>query len=676
MSFRPGRASLARFRSRFAPRLAASLLVLLVLAAAGPFGTVPAHGQSAPQTPAAAAVVPVPKDIGELKAIQARIEQVAAKLIPCTVVVRIGESQGSGVVVSKDGYVLSAGHVVGKPGQKATFIFADGKTLHGTTLGLDRDTDAGLLKITDSGQWPSVEMRKPGNVQPGTWCVTLGHPLGPQEGRPPVVRAGRVLQSRGTTFQTDCTIVAGDSGGPVVDLEGKVIGINSRINAPMPTMNFHVAIDAFHLSWDQMLKGDAVQAPGRDSNEVKGVFGPAVAEAGRCVVRVKCDGRDVALGTLVGPDGWIITKASQLKGKTVCRTADGQEREARLVGVHEGFDLAMLKINAGGLPLVPWAADAKPVVGQWVAVVGMGSDRPLAVGVVGVPLRKIPPIHGVLGIGLAEVEKPAQIIRIFPNSAAQKAGLQEKDIITHLNDNPTNTRSELQAGLRRFRPGTAVKLTVKRGDKTLQISATLSLLDTPGNRKRDMQNLAGPGVSTRHDDFPSVLQHDTVLAPNDCGGPLVDLSGRVVGLNIARGGRTETYSVPTDVVLGLMYDLMSGRLAPKPEAKPEPKPEPKTQPKPEPKPEPKPQGKPDAKPEPEPKPKPQVKPEPKPEPKPQVKPEPKPEPKPEAQPPAKPEAKPEQKPQAKPAAKPEAKPPEPAKPPAAQPAEPAKKPAP
>ncbi len=79
-----------------------------------------------------------------------------------------------------------------------------------------------------------------------------------------------------------------------------------------------------------------------------------------------------------------------------------------------------------------------------------------------------------------------------------------------------------------------------------------------------MQNRSPVGISGRHDDFPAVLQHDTLLRPGECGGPLVDLSGKVIGVNIARGGRTETYAVPSDVLIGLLYDLMSGRLRPEP----------------------------------------------------------------------------------------------------------------
>jgi S1-C subfamily serine protease len=58
------------------------------------------------------------------------------------------------------------------------------------------------------------------------------------------------------------------------------------------------------------------------------------------------------------------------------------------------------------------------------------------------------------------------------------------------------------------------------------------------------------------------VQHDTVLKPNQCGGPIVGLQGKTLGLNIARAGRVASYAVPSDVVMGLLSDLKSGKLAP------------------------------------------------------------------------------------------------------------------
>ena len=70
--------------------------------------------------------------------------------------------------------------------------------------------------------------------------------------------------------------------------------------------------------------------------------------------------------------------------------------------------------------------------------------------------------------------------------------------------------------------------------------------------------------------FPSYLQHDTILKPQDCGGPIVDLDGKVIGINIARAGRTETYTIPADAVRPLLFDMISGKLAPKTAATTEP----------------------------------------------------------------------------------------------------------
>src|SRR5439155_21464335 len=82
------------------------------------------------------------------------------------------------------------------------------------------------------------------------------------------------------------------------------------------------------------------------------------------------------------------------------------------------------------------------------------------------------------------------------------------------------------------------------------------------------QERMGSDLSNRRGGFPFILQHDTVLKPKDCGGPLVDLDGKVVGINIARAGRTESYAIPSEKVQALLEDLNSGKLAPPKEETP------------------------------------------------------------------------------------------------------------
>ena len=83
-----------------------------------------------------------------------------------------------------------------------------------------------------------------------------------------------------------------------------------------------------------------------------------------------------------------------------------------------------------------------------------------------------------------------------------------------------------------------------------------------GFDRGDFQNKMGSTLSEKRAGFPIILQHDTVLKSSDCGGPLVDLDGKVVGINIARAGRTETYAIPAEALQPIIAELKSGKFPP------------------------------------------------------------------------------------------------------------------
>ena len=197
-----------------------------------------------------------PATVNDLRTIQSAIQQAVEKALPATVGVSIRGTFGSGVIVTEDGYVLTAGHVVARPGQSATIIMPDGKQLAAKTLGMNAAMDSGMLKITDEGNYPHVELGHSGDLKIGQWCITLGHPNGLQPNRPPVLRAGRILMMRDDVIETDCTIVGGDSGGPLLDTNGRVIGIHSRISDDVVD-NYHVPVDTFRDTWDYLAAGEA-----------------------------------------------------------------------------------------------------------------------------------------------------------------------------------------------------------------------------------------------------------------------------------------------------------------------------------------------------------------------------------------------------------------------------------
>src|SRR5262245_18158833 len=167
-----------------------------------------------------------PAGVAELKGMQSHIQRITDQLAKCTVGVEVRNAQGSGVIISKDGFVLTAAHVAGQPNRDVKFFLSDGRTVAGKTLGSNREIDAGLMKITEPGDYPFAAIAET-PVKENQWCLAMGHPGGYQGDRGVVLRLGRVLlaNDQKKTITTNCTLVGGDSGGPLFDLDGHVIGV-------------------------------------------------------------------------------------------------------------------------------------------------------------------------------------------------------------------------------------------------------------------------------------------------------------------------------------------------------------------------------------------------------------------------------------------------------------------
>lgn len=303
-----------------------------------------------------------------------------------------------------------------------------------------------------------------------------------------------------------------------------------------------------------------------DGPQVRRAFRDTVAEAAEATVEVRVDDQQVALGGIVGGDGWVLTKADQLEGDVTVRLKDGREFPARIVGVDRAYDLAMLKIDADHLPVLWLKRDDDVEVGEWVATVAPKRD-PVAVGIVAVDTRKIRPQRGWLGIQMDTTSSSAvRVAQVFEGSAAEVAGVQVNDDIVEINEQPIETPRQLSREIMKYTVGDVIEIEVERGGERLSLQAVLTppvpSMGDAGDNRKEFQNKLGSELSRRRFGFEKAFQHDTVLKPADCGGPLVDLEGRVVGFNIARSGRTESYAIPSNVAITRFYDLMSGNLTP------------------------------------------------------------------------------------------------------------------
>jgi serine protease Do len=313
----------------------------------------------------------------------------------------------------------------------------------------------------------------------------------------------------------------------------------------------------------------------RENPRVLTAFKSVVATPGKSVVRILADDKPIALGTIVSADGYILTKNTQLAPDVAPTVVlpGGKGVEAKVIGVDNRYDLALLKVEAKGLTPVQWGDSRSAGVGDLLAAPAAGGGEPVAVGILSVAARSVrprdlpastPPANaGFLGVSLEEADGGARIMRIEPDSAADRAGLEVDDVVTVIADTPIIDSETMVNTIQHHKPGDTITIRLRRGDREIEVKATLGKRTVDPRRERgDFQNRMGSQLSDRRGGFPQILQHDMAIKPTDCGGPVVGLDGKAIGINIARAGRVESYALPAEAVKGLIEELKAGRGSP------------------------------------------------------------------------------------------------------------------
>lgn len=284
-----------------------------------------------------AAEVPGLEDVKELKRVQSRVFEVVSKVMPACVSISDGVGAGSGVIVSADGLILTAGHVMTES-RIYEIILPSGQTVKAKPLGKNLDNDAGMLQIIgdNSTAWPHVNIERTKTLKLNQWVVSLGHSGGFEIGRTPPVRTGRVLKVSKSQVVTDAVLIGGDSGGPLFNLDGDLVGIHSSIGDTIAE-NRHVSMPAFLKDWDRLKAGLSWGKLPQLENPIptkrRGVIGVRVdLSAPNCRIRIVNSGSSAEeAGILVGDivlqfndiriyDGQhLIDVIKRFNGGDVCR---------------------------------------------------------------------------------------------------------------------------------------------------------------------------------------------------------------------------------------------------------------------------------------------------------------------------------------------------------------------
>ncbi len=305
-----------------------------------------------------------------------------------------------------------------------------------------------------------------------------------------------------------------------------------------------------------------VNSASKDHEAFRSLFAPACEKVRFVTLRVRRDGVARAYATLVDVRGYAITKASEFEGaQRIECDVDGKRLEAKRGPVDAACDLLLLDLSealrARGKPVAALSfASVDPAVGCFVACVGT-EEVPSAIGVVSLPTYE----RSVRGLARARLDLP------FKDDASEaclgpiregplaKSGLREGDVVESVDGRAVSSPRSFQRAIRRKRPGQRVRLELRRGDERVAIEVEVEAsVDRYG--PRDPQEALWGRLSRVRYGFPRVLQHDAVIDPFECGGPLVDARGRVLGVNIARVGRVETHALPADLVAKSVKKLM------------------------------------------------------------------------------------------------------------------------
>ena len=366
--------------------------------------------------------------------------------------------QGSGFIVGSDGVILTNAHVV-RDADEVTVKLSDRREYKAKVIGIDLPTDVAVLKI-NAGNLPTVSLGKPAQLGVGDYVLAIGAPFGfEQSATAGIVSAkGRSLPGDGYVpfIQTDVAVNPGNSGGPLFDASGAVVGINSQIYSQTggyQGVSFAIPIDVALQVKDQLLKTGKV-AHARLGVSIQDLD-QSLAESFNLP---RPDGALVANVVPGSPAARAGIQAGDViqayNGQTIKRSGDLPS----LVGMSQPGSKAAMTIWRGGKKLEVGAtlnaADA-------VAANADTSSDKVAQGRLGVGVRALTPEEkqqANLAGGLV-VEQTA--------GAAARAGIQVGDVILAVNGTPIKSVTQLQgivAG-----QGKHLAVLVQRGDAQLFI---------------------------------------------------------------------------------------------------------------------------------------------------------------------------------------------------------------
>ncbi len=367
-------------------------------------------------------------------------------------------SLGSGFIISDDGYVITNHHVV-KDADEIIVKLSDRRQFAAELIGSDPRSDIALLKLDATGL-PVVKLGSSENIKVGQWVLAIGSPFGfDASATAGIVSAkGRNLPSENYVpfIQTDVAINPGNSGSPLFDLDGYVVGINSQIytrSGGFMGLSFAIPIEVAVEVVDQLKAhgyvsrgwlGVYIQEVTRELAESFGMDKPAGALVAKVLPDSPAEGTDIEVGDIIlGYNGEEVESSAALP-LMVGQTKVGET--VRLKVMRNG-KTRVVKLKIGQLP------DKDPVLAD-----KSGADEELADTVLGLSLRALTEKE----IEAMELENGGLVVLDVQGDSAKSAGIRNGDVIQMVNGSSVEKISDFKELVKGLPAGKFVSLLVQR----------------------------------------------------------------------------------------------------------------------------------------------------------------------------------------------------------------------
>jgi serine protease Do len=473
-------------------------------------------------------------------------------------------AQFSAVVVSPQGDILTAAHT-STPGKTYRVMFPDGKEAIALALGkiemADDPTipDVSMMKIITPGTWPYAEMGYSSSLKLNQPCISIAYPESLNQALPGV-RFGTItsLGNERGFLQSTCAMEPGDSGGPLFDEQGRVIGIHSAISVE-ESLNYEIPVDlyrkyrtalatakkynAFPLNADTVGKDPLTTKLQHETN----------FSANKNAVLLITSKEDSIYGTAFA-NAYVVSKSSMVGSEPLIHHS-GKTIKASVIRRDRENDLVLLKLEEpikDGITLTKAKPDSISFKQLGQFLLSPRLDTANAVSVVGTLPFSLPKINstGFLGASIAQKSGPLLLTFVRKNSPAAANELKTGDEVISINGITLSKAEDFSATLQTYWPGDTISISLKREGNIYTKQIVLD--QKPKIPATHPAEMFTGGKSARRDGFARIFAHDAFLTPAQCGGPVFDASGNFMGINIARYSRTSTVVIPSEIVWEFM----------------------------------------------------------------------------------------------------------------------------